>query len=72
MIKTIPYSFALVILIIWRIFFFKSTRYTTDISRIGYDQVAKEEFEKDIWRIVDATGGGKLKILDNVACLDLF
>lgn len=35
--KTVPYSIAMVVFMIWRIFFFKSTRYTTDISRIGYD-----------------------------------
>ncbi len=35
--KLIPHSFSLVIFLFWRIFFFKSTRYTTDISRLGYE-----------------------------------
>lgn len=35
--KLIPTTFATVIFLIWRVFFFKSTRYTTDVGRIGRD-----------------------------------
>lgn len=35
--KIIPYSFSMLAFLIWRVFFFESTRYTTDISRISSD-----------------------------------
>lgn len=35
--KKTPYSFSMVLFLIWRVFFFKSSRYTTSISRIGSD-----------------------------------
>ena len=37
LIKIIPLSIPVLLFLIWRIFFFKSTRYTTDLSRIGGD-----------------------------------
>jgi hypothetical protein len=37
LLKIIPLSIPVLIFLFWRIFFFKSTRYTTDISRIGSD-----------------------------------